>query len=309
MINIEKTTLLNWQNCIRIGNSHVTLTATVDVGPRIIHLSLPGRDNLFFQNKEQLGLTGGNEWRAYGGHRFWIAPENDRTYFPDNRPVQVETLEDGLRLTPPPEETNGFQKSVLITLFPDYPHIHVIHSMTNHTSQPSSAAPWALSVMDSGGTAILPHSPRIDWPNKLTADNTLSLWSYTAMSDPRWIWGDRYILLRQTGGPVKPQKIGMFNSEGWAAYHLKGMLFIKFFSACSNKTYPDLNSNLETYTNDQFLELETLGPLGNVEPGQTIEHREDWFLFGDVPPVHNDEDVDRAVLPIVQKCQAQVKTT
>jgi hypothetical protein len=309
MINIEQTTLENWKNCIQVSNPHISLIATADVGPRIISFGLSGKRNIFFHDQGQIGLTGGTEWHAYGGHRFWIAPEDTRTLFPDNRPVGVQHQPAGICLTAPLEESNGFQKSIQLELATDAPHVHLTHTLSNQSSLSQSAAPWALTVMAPGGTVILPHSPREDWPAKLTAQNTLSLWSYTTMSDPRWTWGDRYILLRQAGGQSKPQKVGMFNSEGWAAYLLESMLFIKFFDVSPNGGYPDLNSNLETWTNNEFLELETLGPMRLIKPGQAITHREDWFLFGEVPPLRNDNDVDQIILPYVEvsrKCMAAV---
>jgi hypothetical protein len=309
MINIEQISIGNWINCIQVGNPHISLTATTDVGPRIISFGLKGKRNVFYQDAKQIGLTGGAEWRAYGGHRFWIAPEDTRTVFPDNRPVTVRHLPAGICLTAPLEESNGFQKTVQLELAADAPHVHLTHTLTNHSDHSQSAAPWALSVLAPGGTVILPHSPRVDWPEKLTAQNTLSLWSYTTMADPRWTWGDRYILLRQTGGQSKPQKVGMFNSEGWAAYQLEEMVFIKFFSNSPNTGYPDLNSNLETWTNSEFLELETLGPLAMVKPGQTITHLEDWFLLSGVSPVKNDNDVDRFILPFVRDCRKQLAAT
>ena len=307
MIRIEHIPQDNWQNCYQVSNTHISLVATADVGPRIISFGLPGKRNLFHQIPEQLGLSGGSEWRAYGGHRFWVAPEDrNRTYFPDNRPVSLERQPAGICLTAPLEESTGFQKTIQLELAVDAPRVHLTHTLTNCSSRSQSAAAWALTVMASGGTAILPHSPRADWPSKLTAQNTLSLWSYTAMSDPRWSWGDRYILLRQTGGQSKPQKIGMFNSEGWAAYLLDGMLFRKFFAASEDGGYPDLNSNLEAWTNHEFLELETLGALVMIEPGQVITHVENWFLFGEIPPVKNDNDVDQAILPCILECRKQM---
>jgi hypothetical protein len=307
MIKTGQTTINNWTNCIQVSNPQLSLTATADVGPRIISLSLTGKRNILYQNPEQIDSTGGTEWRAYGGHRFWIAPEDmTRTYFPDNRALSVEYQPSGVILTAPLEESTGFQKTIHLVMAADAAHVRLTHNLTNKSSQSQNAAAWALTVMDAGGTAILPHSPHADWPSKLTAQNTLSLWAYTTMSDPRWYWGDNYILLRQTGGQSKPQKIGMYNSEGWAAYLLEGMLFIKFFKVIPGGNHPDLNSNLEAWTNHEFLELETLSPLATVKPGQAISHVEDWFLLGDIPPVKNDEDVNRAILPLVQLCRKQL---
>jgi hypothetical protein len=75
------------------------------------------------------------------------------------------------------------------------------------------------------------------------------------------------------------------------------MLFHKEFDTPqAGKQYPDLNSNVEVYCGDEFIELETLGPLQQLEPGQSLSHREVWSLYtdiGDVPA--NIEGVRRLV--------------
>ena len=47
----------------------------------------------------------------------------------------------------------------------------------------------------------------------------------------------------------------------------------------SKKTYPDFGCSFETFTNNDFLEIETLGPLTKVLPGQTVEQVEHWGLY------------------------------
>jgi hypothetical protein len=74
-----------------------------------------GQDNQFYENPVEMGKTGGDVWRLYGGHRLWHAPEiPNRTYFPDNQAVTVETLNDGVLLTAPVEKSTGIQKSIEI---------------------------------------------------------------------------------------------------------------------------------------------------------------------------------------------------
>ncbi len=55
-------------------------------------------------------------------------------------------------------------------------------------------------------------------------------------------------------------------------------LFVKRYEADPSKTYADFGASYETFTNDSFLELETLGPLEEVAPGSTVEHVERWAL-------------------------------
>jgi hypothetical protein len=49
--------------------------------------------------------------------------------------------------------------------------------------------------------------------------------------------------------------------------------------------YPDNGCNVESYCNNEFIELESLGELVMVAPGQTIFHNELWEIHEtvDVP--------------------------
>jgi hypothetical protein len=53
-----------------------------------------------------------------------------------------------------------------------------------------------------------------------------------------------------------------------------------------------------------MLELETLGPMSDLQPGESVEHIEHWRLFRDVPTPQNDGDVDRDVLPAIKSAIA-----
>jgi len=63
------------------------------------------------------------------------------------------------------------------------------------------------------------------------------------------------------------------------AYWQPGTIFIKQANFLPDRTYPDLNSSSEFFINGRFLELETLGPLEEIQPGESITHRERWSLL------------------------------
>jgi hypothetical protein len=203
-------------------------------------------------------------------------------------------------LIQPTEPATGIQKEIEIVVAPAAARVTVTHRLRNQNPWAVELAPWALSVMAPGGRAIIPLPPRIPFPKQLHPSNSLTLWSYIDMGDPRWIWGYKYIMLRQDPERKEPQKIGAMVLDGWAAYARAGRLFVKKFPYVAGAKYPDFGCNLETYTNAGMLELETLGPLTKIEPGGTVEHVERWGLFADVPVPENDEDLDRNVLPKVK---------
>jgi hypothetical protein len=297
-MEIEKIAYKGWPNCYRLSNSLVDLVVTSDVGPRIIRYGFIGEANEFIEVAKDLGKTGGEEWHSYGGHRLWHAPEDKvRTYFPDNYPVQVRQYPKFLRLTQLTEPTTGIQKEIDIRLDPQTSHVQVTHRMANRNLWAVELAVWALSVVENGGVGILPLPARGEHPAQILPSSTLVLWPYTDLSDPRFTLGKHYILLRQ--GPNWPvaQKIGAMVPDGWVAYARAGHLFVKKFTSFADEIYPDMGCAAEIFSRGDIAEMETLGPLVSLEPGEGVEHVEDWYLLKDVLQPESDSDVVQNVAP------------
>lgn len=302
MTTMEKINYHGWSNSWRLSNGRIELVVTTDVGPRLIHFGFNGGENEFATVAPLLGLTGGDEWRVYGGHRFWHAPEHPvRTYYPDNGPVALVDRGDFVRLVQDTEQSTGIQKEIDIVMHAEEARLRVVHRLINHNVWSIELAPWALSVMAPGGIGILPLPPRVPHGESLLPANTLTLWSYTNMADRRWTWGHRVIMLKQDPQNASPQKLGVASQEGWVAYANRGHLFVKFFEAVPAAVYPDLNSSVEMFTNDLILEVETLGPLASLAPGATAEHVETWILLDDVPQPENETNVVDQIFPLVEK--------
>ncbi len=303
---MERIAYAGWHNCLRLSNDHIELIVTADIGPRIIRFGFVGGENEFAEYPAMLGQKGGDEWRIYGGHRLWHAPEDpQRSYYPDNEPVQVKAIHGGLRVTQPIETTTGIGKEMDIRLVGGSARVSIVHRLRNHGLWPVKLAPWALSVMAPGGKAILPLPARGAWPETLLGTQTITLWPYTDMSDPRWTWGRQYILLQQDSQRDNPQKIGLTGSEGWLAYARKGHLFLKTYTHIPGATYPDLGCGVEVYTSPAMLELETLGPLTLLPPGGLVEHSEQWWLYQGVPVPLTEHDVESTVTPQAQQARQE----
>ncbi len=289
-----------WTRNLRLANPKLELVATLDVGPRVIHLAVPGGPNLFKNYPEQMGRTGEAEWQIRGGHRLWMAPEDETaTYCPDNAPVETDPIEGGTRLRPPAEQANGIQKEIDLVLDPAEARVHLVHRIRNIGADPISLAPWALSVMTPGGTAVVGLPPRGRHPEDLLPNQRLVLWPYTDPGDTRLAMGPRAILLAQHAarGPIK---LGLSNPQGWAAYAVEACLFVKRFAFDAEADYPDMGSTTELFTNEEMLEVESLGPLVTLEAGAAVEHVEDWHVFADVPPVQTPADAETHVLPRIE---------
>ncbi len=300
---VERTAYGGWENCYRITNGLVEVVVTADVGPRVIRFGFVGGPNEFAEFAEQLGKVGGEEWRIYGGHRLWHAPEaKPRTYYPDNEPVEVHVLDEfSLLVVQPTEQWTGVQKSLQITLHPTEAQGTVLHRLTNRNLWTIELAPWALSVMAKGGRAVLPQPPFIPHEEKLLPARPIVQWHYTDMTDPRWTFGKRYIILRQDPTRSNPQKLGIANPDGWAAYINGDRVFLKRFQHIEGATYPDFGCSTEVFTNADMLEVETLGPLTPLQPDETVEHEERWFLFRNIAVGETEDEIAQALEPLLQK--------
>lgn len=300
-MQIEQVHYEGWPTCYRLSNGQVELIVTTDVGPRIIRFGFVGQQNEFAQFAEMMGQVGGEAWRLYGGHRFWHAPEDlKRTYMPDNGPITFEQHKGFVRLIQPTEAQTGIQKEIDIRLSPQGARVQMTHRLRNHNLWPVELAPWALSVMAPGGMGIVPLPPRRAHDEQLLPANTLTLWAYTDMSDPRWYWGRRFIMLSQDPNASQAQKVGVSCRDGWAAYARQGHLFVKEFEYVAGANYPDLGSSVELFTDADMLEVETLAPLAPLAPNATVEHIERWHLFDNVPQPQNEADIVRDIMPLIK---------
>jgi len=284
--------------CLRLANDKVEVLITLGFGPRIIRYGFLEGENEFAEVLDPTQPPDPTTWHLYGGHRLWHAPEvHPRTYVPDNQPISYEPISEGVRITQPVEALTGIQKSLEVWLAPEGSHVRVIHRLHNLGVWEVRLAAWAITAMAAGGCAILPLPPRGTHKTHLQPVSALALWAYTDLSDPRWTLGRSYVLARQD--PLRPmeQKIGLHTPLGWAAYARRGHLFIKRFDYHPDATYPDWGCTVEVFTNERLLELESLGPLTTLAPGEYLEHVEDWYLFDEVPTPHNDQQVERHILP------------
>jgi hypothetical protein len=302
-VKIEKTNYQGWPNSYRITNGEVEAIVTGDVGPRIMRYGFVGGQNFFKEFTEQLGKSGEAAWQLRGGHRLWIAPEDRvKTYAPDNGPVRITVKGDVLEAVEPVEPLTGLEKQIVVKMAPSGTAIEVVHQIRNAGKEPYDLALWAPTMMAQGGVGIHGFPPRGTHPEVLAPTNPLVMWAFTNLADSRWRLLRKYLVLRQDPKNAVPQKLGTFNRDTWGAYLLNGELFVKRFQAAgAPASYPDYGCSFETFTNADFLELETLGPLLKLKPGETAAHIERWTAHKNVHIAKwDDDELDRVLLPLVK---------
>lgn len=269
-----------------LENAFLRLEYLSTGGPRIVRLFAGGSDfNLLAEMPDFSIATPHGDYHFIGGHRLWHSPEAmPRTYIPDDYGLQVQELEDGVRLLQPAEGPTSIQKTLEIHLHPNEAAVTLHHRLENTGLWPVELAPWAITQLQHGGVAIVPQQRPDDPRNLLLPDRLLAIWSYTVLADPRLHLADDYVLV--DGNAAQPPcKVGLLNKRGWAGYLNHGVLLLKRFSLRFDGALPDYGVNTEVYVDHRFIELETLGPMTMLQPGQWVGHTETWELISgiDVP--------------------------
>lgn len=298
-----------WGRCVSLSNGAVDLLATLDFGPRIIRFGAVGGVNEFFEDEnDNLSEKEDNPkfkvfgdkgvWHIYGGHRLWASPEiMPRTIYPDNEPVSYTPIENGIRLTPPPQAWTGLQMEIDVVM-DDHNRVEVTHRITNLGAWEIEFAPWAITAMQVGGLEVVPQNNN---NTGLLQNRIIALWPYCEMTDTRVNWGKDFITLRPTSSSECAFKLGTNNLRGFAAYFNHGNLFVKRFSPVDGGVYPDGGVSYETYTNKFMIELETLGELQKVQPGATAVHVESWELILNVSEPETKEEIRAAIKEYIEK--------
>jgi len=298
---IEKVSYGGWPNCYRLTDGKVELIVISDVGPRVIRYGFIGGQNMFIEMPGHMGGSAEPYWMARGGHRLWVAPEvMPDTYALDNNPVTATVTEERITLLQAVEPETGLQKEMTIE-FTSTGEVKVVHRIENTAEPTRRMAPWALTQMAQGGTAIAAFPLRSGHSEQLQPTNPLVMWAYTDFSDPRWLLTKHYLVLKHDPLNTTSQKAGFFNEHTRAAYLLGTDLFVKRYEANPLVPYPDFNCSLEMFANNEFLEIETLGPVVDLMSGFSATHIEHWSLHRDVHlDALNENELHRAVLPILR---------
>lgn len=271
-------------DCVKLSNGMLTLRVTSSLGPRVISLSAKGGENLFAVLPEKkFTHEDGRVYSFIGGHRFWIAPETPEiTYLPDDDPVKIKEIDNGISITQRANQKNGFQKFLDIQFSDsDRNIIYLDHRVRNIGAKPIRLAAWAITQFLPGGIGILPMETEPADENSFLPNRRLIFWPYSDLTSNLITLGDTYVLIKAQfeDGAFK---VGYPNPKGWIAYLNNSTLFVKRAVYEPSQSYFDFESSSECYCNQHFLELETLSPIHYLDPGESVSHLETWEIYENV---------------------------
>jgi hypothetical protein len=263
----------------RLETAHCWVEVLAEGGPRVVRFGPHGGENLFGETPSASWDAGHGTYELLGGHRLWFAPESDDCSVPDTTGLTLSAIPDAggpaIRLVGAIEAPTGLRKTVEVRLDPGSAAMSLRHILTNEGSRTLEIAPWPVTQMRLGGVAVAPLPPAGEDPSR-RPNQLVVLWPYTSGTDERLQIGDHRLTV--AGRPDRPMKVGCLSSTGTAGYLRDGLLVVLRFDPARGSVHADLGCNLEIYCDDRTIELESLGPLVALAPGESLTHDEFWEI-------------------------------
>jgi hypothetical protein len=265
-MKIERVSWRNWPEAYRCSTGPMELVVVTSMGPRILALRYGGGPNLLYEDTTRFKV---GAWLLCGGHRFTTAPESDGSYLPDNRACRTSVEPNQITIVQDFED--GLLRQLQISDDLGGTAFTLRHVLRNCGPRPWHGAAWSITCVPPLGAAVVPGvktDPRFWAPPGE---------DYAGASDSQWQRVDGCFVIEPRG---RKGKVGLSAEPGWLAWLLSDFtLVVRGDARDSNARYPDGGSNIEVYTCADYLELETLGPLTTLLPGEELAHMEKWAVL------------------------------
>lgn len=281
-IEITEFTHPSHGKCVSINNEIIKVDITIDKGPFIVFFGFIDGKNLLYSEENNKFL----------GHRLWFSPRNvsDPPFL--EKSVVYTPLTNGVKFTQIVDNPINLKISIETLFAPETNDFMILHSVQNISKEPKKISICASTLMNPNGTLIVPQcDDNTDpFPNRL-----LALWPYSKTDDKRFYFGNKYISFDHNQKIKAPFKFGTNNASGWAAYILDDTAFIKRFVQNEDARYPNFGCSFESYSNEQYLSLDTNSAFYVTKPKEIVKHVENWSIFNNLKPFKNyknDKDIE-----------------
>ncbi|MGC8764942.1 MAG: hypothetical protein ACP5QT_03565 [Brevinematia bacterium] len=269
-MDIREVKFFKYNHCFEISHNNRRMIITTDVGPRILFFGFENENILFIDEREKIKRE---KWKIIGGHRFWVSPETEDAYVPDNDKCMVESSKDFVKVFKLDKKT-GLEKSIIISV--DGDDFIVKHILINRGEMLYQGGIWALTCIIPEGTIFFPWTTPGEWKMKKIIYWEKWPGQSTNIDSTQFIRGKDLFLIKVNG---EMSKVGTTGYEGFLGVSNRNYTFIKKFNFIQGAIYPDDNCAIEIYTSKNFCELETLSPITTLIPEVPLIHIERWKLI------------------------------
>ena len=295
-VTVTVTDYHGWSDSLLLRNGKVQAVIVPAIG-RVMQFGFLGEEGVFWENRALDGKPAEaagwetNDWVNFGGDKTWPAPEGDwpkltgrKSWRPppafDAMPVEAKVEGSDVVLTSPVDPFLGIRTRRRVHLHADDPVMTITTTYERVRGATARIGVWVITQLkDPLGLYVpLPASSK-------------SGPGYTLLGkDPPPSVTVEKGLLSLTRNPRAAHKIGtVADTLLWV-----GDTFALRIDSprVAGAEYPDQGSSAEIYTNPnplRYIELEMLGPLETLKPGDRIERTNTYTLFRRAEPDRETE--------------------
>ena len=281
-ILITRENYHGWSNALAIRNSRAELVVVPEIG-RVMRFGLLGSDNVLWNDPSLYGKPvnpDAPDWINFGGDKSWPAPEADwglytgrRDWHPppafDAAPNDARIDGHDVVLLSPVDPFYGIQVRRRLHLDDREPKLTIATSYERVSGTPSKIGVWVITQFNHPQLVVIPKPEKSIFPE-----------GFVSFSEGPWtnvVASHRFIQI--TRDIARPHKLGCDADE---------LLWVGERTMCLVSSprvhgeYPDRGASAEVYTNPdpkEYVELEMLGPLSRMKPGDSIGRTSTYMLF------------------------------
>lgn len=297
-VTITRTNYHGWPDAYVMSNGKVTAVIVPSIG-RVMQFGFVGEEGVFWENRTMdgriadghLAVWAAKDWVNFGGDKTWPSPEADWSLFTGRKgwrpPPAFDGWSAGVRLTSgtltlvtPADPFYGTIAERCIRLHSSKPQMTITTTYTREKGEPAPIGIWVITQLKEPAGLFAPIPKKSLFPEGFTL--------LGQNPPPSLKFTNNLVALRRN--PKAAHKIGLdADSLLWVGE--KHVLRIDS-PRVRKGAYPDKGSNTEIYTNPDplpYIELETLGPLLQIKPGDRIERVNTYTLSRRTKPTPEAE--------------------
>ena len=286
-----------YSGCILLENADTRVVLDPNCGGRVLEYSWKGRNSIML-DPEQDGWTYGPDKKQIDpcGGRLDIGPEMT---IPKHPALWLGTWTGDragprkARLTSQHDEATGVQLIRDFELSEASSHLRVTQTIQNVSHETKSYCHWSRTFVLGGGVCLVPLSNWSKFPRGFMMYDAESKLAYRMRDTETVKVRDNFF---EISGIPPRQKFGIDSYAGWLGYITKNdLLMVKKFPTYINRAYGDISAFTVAiwYNKEEMCELEPVGPMETIRPGQSASFTEDWWLLNYEHP-GKDGQVDLA---------------
>ncbi len=295
----RRTESAGYTDCLVLENAEARVVLGHQSGGRVLEYALNGQ-NVIYLDPEQNGKTwktGDPPYHPRGG-RFDIGPEKLMPPHPALWIGEWSSAATGPRtgrMMSVVDPDTGIQIIRDFKLDEDSSRLSCRQTMMNKSKTAvARLCHWGRTLVTGGGIVVMPLGEYSRFPKKyvLYGPDDSILFN---PSDPNVRERDGYLEIL---GPPKHPKTGMDSAEGWLACLMpQNLMFLKSYATYPERGYNEiagLTVSVWMPADGNMIELEPIGPMETLKPGQSAVFEEEWWLVPFEFP--QDRNVDLASL-------------